>query len=218
MHTHGTPGISHTPDWAEPNAGGYNSAKHLIRNLSGQMHRTMSPYATPSTQKRHLPEQISSAGTLPLNSDGLDPPSSVIAAPPTTSRIELMNHGSNNHSSPVTYAKVRQHGQPGQAAPSGSVVNEYRNFSGISAISGASTIDAPQEVDPAQDRQSEAAKSGMPTLSQISSASHSVFDTSQLHRHPRDDMRDVYPNAGFRPQEGAFGTPAPLPPRDSGLS
>ena len=204
MHTHGTPGISHTPDWAEPSAGGYTSAKHLIRNLSGQMHRTASPYATPLTQKRPLAEHSSSAGTLPLNSDGPEPPSSVIAAPPTTGRIELVNQGSNNQTSPITHPKVRQPG------PSGQVVNDFRNISGIS---GASTIDAPQE---AEERQGEVAK-GIPALTHMSSASHSVFDTSQLHRHPRDEMREVYPNAGFRPQEGAFGTPAPLGPRDGGL-
>lgn len=211
IHTHGTPGISHTPDWAEPNPGGYNSAKHLIRNLSGQMHRTTSPYATPLTQKRPLAEHTASAGTLPLNSDGPEPPSSVNAAPPTTGGIELMNQGNSNQTSPVTFPKVRQ---PGQGAQPGPVVNDFRNISGISAISGASTIDAPQEPEPTQERQSEAAKAGLPALTHMSSASHTVFDTSQLHRHPRDEMREVYPNAGFRPQEGAFGTPAPLPPGD----
>lgn len=210
IHNHATLAINHTPDWAvEPSTGGHNTAKQLIRNLSGQAHRTASPYATPLTQKRPLAEHNSSGGTLPLSSDGPELPSSLLAAPPTMSRMGLMNQASSNQTSPVTFPKHRNLGHNGPE------LTGFRNISGFSAISGASTIDAPPEPDHPRDRQNEAAKAAMPNLTHVPSVSHTVFDTSQLHRHARDE-REVYPNAGFRPQEGAFGTPAPLPPRDSG--
>lgn len=199
LNSHGTLGIIHTPDWAE------SGTKHLIRNLSSQLQRTSSPYATPLTQRKSLGEPNSSAGTLPLNSDSHDPPSSIVAAPTTTGRIESMLQASSNQTSPVTYPKHRILGQYGPE------LTGFRNISGISAISGASTIDVPSDSEHQADRQSEATKASMPGLTHVSSASRTVFDTSQLHRHPRDE-REVYPNAGFRPQEGAFGTPAPLPP------
>lgn len=201
IHSHGTPGISHTPDWAEPNpTAGHSSAKHLIRNLSGIQRNANSPFATPVPQKRTLLELSSSQGTVPVNnSDGPEAPSSVLAAPPTTDRISLLQHGSSNLASPVMIAKHRQNGTE---------LTGFRNFSNISGISGASTIDAPQE--PEVDRERDVTKGTMPALMTIPSAPQQIFDTSQLHRHV-DERREVYSNPGFRPQEGAFGTPAPLP-------
>ena len=188
-------GAVYTEQWA--NTGNHRS--NLLRTLSGHVQRTMSPFATPMAQSRPLPEHQSSSGTLPMNSDGADPPSSVIAGPPTSSRMELINQASSNQTSPITLPKHRS--MFGDTGP---------RLTGFRDISGASTIDVPQERD-----QREVAKAGMPGLTQVPSASQSIFDTSQLHRHARDE-REVYANAGFRPTEGAFGTPAPLPPRDSG--
>ena len=37
IHQHGTPNLTHTPDWAEP---GPHPARNLIRNLNGQLHGT----------------------------------------------------------------------------------------------------------------------------------------------------------------------------------
>ena len=198
IHTHGTPGISHTPDWAEPSAGQHSSTRNLIRNLSGQIHRNSSPFATPVPQKRAQFEH-SSSGTVAINSDGPEGPSSILAAPPTTDRISLLHPGSSNQTSPVTVAKQRQNGTE---------LTGFRNISNISGISGVSTIDVPPE--PELEREREAAKPFLPEFTHQSSAPQQIFDTSQLHRQG-DDRREVYPSFGFRPQEGAFGTPAPLP-------
>ncbi|KAK3704347.1 Transcriptional regulatory protein [Vermiconidia calcicola] len=67
IHTHGsTPGISHTPDWAEPSAGTHHgpSTRNLIRNLSGQYLQNSSPLGTPIPAHRQVlgdavPERIS---------------------------------------------------------------------------------------------------------------------------------------------------------------
>ncbi|KAK3718579.1 Transcriptional regulatory protein [Vermiconidia calcicola] len=55
-HAHGsTPGISHTPDWAEPSAGTHHgpSTRNLIRNLSGQ-YLNSSPLGTPIPAHRQV--------------------------------------------------------------------------------------------------------------------------------------------------------------------
>lgn len=214
IHPHATPAISHTPEWAEPSTGGHSTAKHLIRNLSN-LQRTGSPYATPLTQKRQLGELGG------VHSDGIEAPSSVLAAPPTSNRMEV-GQGSSNQTSPITFPKQRQNGTELTG------FRNISNISGISGVSGASTIDAPQDQnqyeyrprepqpqpqhqDPttaATERRTEGRKP-LPELTHVSSASHTIFDTSQLHRHG-DERREVYQNVGFRPQEGAFGTPAPL--------
>lgn len=80
-------------------------------------------------------------------------------------------------------------------------------------MSGASTIDAP--LDSAEKERNDAGKT-LPALLSEMSAPQQVFETSQLHRHGQHDGgpgggREVYADLGFRPQEGAFGTPAPMP-------
>jgi hypothetical protein len=90
----------------------------------------------------------------------------------------------------------------------------FRNISNISAISGASTIDAPPELQENDPRQFAAdaapTKYPLPDLTHQSSAPQQIFETSQLHRHPMEEKREVYANPGFRPMEGEFGTPAPV--------
>ena len=152
-------------------------------------------------QKR-LAGELSSSGTVPMNSDPVEaPPSSVLAAPPMTERISLLHQqgGSSNQASPLSVPRHRQNGTE---------LTGFRNISGISGISGVSTIDAPLEAD--RDRDTGYKPSLLPTLTAQASAPHQIFDTSQLHRHPEEKL-EVYANAGFRPQQGDFGTPAPLP-------
>jgi hypothetical protein len=103
-------------------------------------------------------------------------------------------------------AKARQNGGE----------RELTGFRNISNISGASTIDAPDsaEKDPHPAARREVVLPGLPT---DTSAPLHPFDTSQLHRQPHGGngvkriIPDTYPNASFRPQDGAFGTPTPLP-------
>ncbi|KAK5127130.1 hypothetical protein LTR85_008490 [Meristemomyces frigidus] len=212
IHTHGTPNLTHTPDWAEP--GPHNSARNLIRNLSGQVHRTNSPFATPMPQKRTQPDK-SSSGTVAVNSDGAEPPSSVLAAPPTSDRMHHLHQASSNQVSPLVVNKYRQNGTE---------LTGFRNISNISGVSGASTIDAPPEsAEKEREREQQhqhryqhqpQPNKTLPALLSEISAPQRAFDTSQLHGHVQE-RREVYPNAGFRPQEGAFGTPAPLQARAS---
>ena len=135
-----------------------------------------------------------------MNSDPAEAPtSSVLAAPPTTDRISLLHQGRNSgQSSPIAVPKQLQNG------------TQLTGFRNISGISGVSTIDAPQEVETEREREHISKQAVLPALTAQSSAPQQVFETSQLHRYP-EERREVYPNAGFRPQEGAFGTPTPLP-------
>ncbi|KAF7186955.1 Transcriptional regulatory protein DEP1 [Pseudocercospora fuligena] len=188
---HGTPNLTHTPDWAaEPGIG----SKHIIRNLSGaSVQRTGSPYMTP--MQRRPPVDHSSSGTVAVNSDGPEPPSSLAAAPPTEGRTH--GHPGRDLASPLTVAKHRQNGA------------ELTGFRNISNISGASTIDAPDSAEKARD----GLRESLPGISKESSAPQHIFDTSQIHRLTGDvrKQHEVYANANFRPQEGAYGTPGPLP-------
>ena len=160
LHTLNTPNISHTPDWADqPFTGTGGATKHLIRNLSGQppgMQRTGSPYATPLPQKR-TPMDFSSSGTVAMgNSDGPEnPPSSVLAAPPTSQRISLLNDqpstsggGNGPQTSPLTVPKHRHAHQPSNGRPSPAAPDRERELTGFRNISN-STIDAPSSSDPA---------------------------------------------------------------------
>lgn len=190
---HAMTSISHTPDWAaEP---GPQIPKHLVRNLSGSVQRNGSPFATPMPQRNSAIEHTSS-GTVPTNSDPVEPPSSVIAAPPTSDRNR--GHFGREQASPLVVAKHRQNGAE----------RELTGFRNISNISGASTIDAlPDSAE--KERQSVVETvSGIP---KEASAPHHIFDANQFHRHDPKKQQDVYAHAGFRPQEGAFGTPTPLP-------
>ena len=207
--SHGTPGpggLTHANDWMDapqPNT----SAKQLIRNLSGRdlggqlgVQRTGSPFATPIPQRR-AQQEYSSGGTVTVgNSDPADLPSSVLAAPPTTDRLQQHHQPLSQHSSPLLVMKQRVNGQ----TPSGQrELTGFRNISNISGISGASTIDAPLPGS------AEKQEHRLPGLRTEASAPQQRFDTSQIHRHP-DERKELHANPGFRPSEGAFGTPAPL--------
>ncbi len=209
-HPHGsgtaTPGISHTPDWAaEPST----TARHMLHNLY-QRNQLSSPLATPA-------RQLGGGEGL----EGL--PSSVLAHPPTAStsaadRMNLLAQLSRTHGGD----RDPPSSSPLIAVPKsrldGGELTGFRNFSGISAISGASTIDAPLGAANEQDgrshhgrRHDEGPKHPLPHLLSQPSAPQQAFDTSQLHRYPGEGARDVHPTAGFRPKDGAFGTPTPGP-------
>ena len=197
IQNHGTPNLTHTPDWAEPAA--HNSNKHIIRNLSGAMPRDGSPYTTPIPQRQAALEH-SSAGTVAVNSDSVELPSSFPAGRAMSAQI---NHGgpepANHDTSPITISKHRYNGAP--------------QFTGFRTISGASTIDAPP--DSAEKDNAPINRHfhpGMPL--ETPTPQQYAFHASHIHRptstdHDRDS--GAYPNPAFRPVEGTFGTPAPLP-------
>ncbi|KAK0925056.1 Transcriptional regulatory protein [Friedmanniomyces endolithicus] len=178
----GTPNLTHTPDWVDRPGNHGSSARNLIRNLSGSgglnhtrdhgpghshlPSRTGTPVATPLPQKRaglpQLPaEHLSSSGTVALGSDGVEVPSSVLAAPPTGERVLGSAHDHHHQQqqqqlgggTPLLVGKVRGevngHGGGGGVGGSGDgterevSASSLRNISGVSALSGASTIDAP---------------------------------------------------------------------------
>nr|POF26213.1 transcriptional regulatory protein dep1 [Quercus suber] len=188
IHNYGTPGLTHTPDWAEPQ----NSSKNLLRNLNGHMNPAVSPYTTPLPQKRAPPEHFSSAGTVVVDSDGQEPPSSVIAAPPTTDRVQQPTNGDVFASSPLQVIKQRQqHPQHiGHELPS------FRNASNMSGVTGAGIHDAPQDHE--LDRQE--------TQHQYAPKDIPGFDTVRR----TGEGREAYPQGMFRPVDG-FGTSMPLP-------
>ncbi|SMQ46632.1 unnamed protein product [Zymoseptoria tritici ST99CH_1A5] len=190
---HGPPGLTHTPDWAsEPGA---HTAKQLMRSLNGTATNAHSPYATPNPQRR-LPEH-SSAGTIPANSDPVDAPSSVVAAPPTTDRVHYPHmyvpRDLATMPSPIPVTKQRQNGAE----------RELTGFRNISNISGASTIDAPP--DSAEKERGTMKRSAMPGMSKDPSGPHYQFG------HGSMKVNDTYPASAFRPQTGQFGSHTQLP-------
>lgn len=128
---------------------------------------------------------------------------------------------SSNQASPLVVHKYRQQRQQHNGT-SGGAAPELTGLRNISNISGASTIDAPPSTmaadSPAAEKLALMAAAGreyqhqQPMKTRLpaallaeASAPQQVFDTSQLHRHGGDGGA-----GGFRAQEGAFGTPAPL--------
>ena len=209
-----TPGISHTPDWAEPNltGSGAGSAKHLMRNLSG--------FATPVPLPKRAPQlEHSSSGTVVVNSDGLEPevPSSVLAQPSTSTGERILSslqHG-NQMSSPLTgVMKLRQQ------QSSGPELTGFRNVSGISGISGVSTIDAPLQASDPADAQERWDSGPAETSAHQRHQQRPPFASGQhghgdAGRRDREREREAFPIVGgFRPQvgAGAFGTPVPGAP------
>ncbi|KAK0815581.1 Transcriptional regulatory protein [Friedmanniomyces endolithicus] len=267
----GTPNLTHTPDWVDRPGNHGSSARNLIRNLSGsgglnhtldqgpgQSHlpsRTGTPFATPLPQKRvglpQLPaEHLSSSGTVALGSDGVEVPSSVLAAPPTGERVLGSAHYHHHQQqqqqlggeTPLLVGKVRGgvngHGGGGGVGGSGGgterevSASSLRNISGVSAISGASTIDAPLLPAEAEDSSAAVEKVGQRGALPLYERGRG-FETNPLlfeeqrqqqYRHHRDDGRTRdgerdgdsdgarYANArhvGFgRGQEAAFETVA----------
>ncbi|GAB7357029.1 hypothetical protein MBLNU459_g7855t1 [Dothideomycetes sp. NU459] len=180
-------------------------AVNLLRHESSQGHRTNSPFTPLHAQKRfdyHQTNGLGSSDTIGIPSD---PPSSVVAAPPTTDRMYL--GASRDDGSPVDSLKVR-------AATSNPVGNreDKRNFSGVSS---ASTIETPS--DPAEQDRPQYQFAGIPPNSAYSvdlpGGPHHVYVTSALHAHNskgEERKADMYDNASFRPQLGAFGNQMPL--------
>ncbi|KAM0718889.1 hypothetical protein Q7P37_005961 [Cladosporium fusiforme] len=164
---HGTPNLTHTPDWVDQPTG----ARHIMRNLAGPGQRTGSPFATPVSGKR--------AG---FANEGMDGPSPALAAPPTLSRVP--GHGIST-GSPLQVGKQRQI----NGTPANTGERELTGFRNISNISGTSTIDAPlsaekiqQEADrtPSNDK---GMSRHLPGLDNEGHAPHQALDTSQMHRH-----------------------------------
>jgi hypothetical protein len=223
FHTHhGTLNLTHTPDWAEPGIGSHASAaRSLIRNLSSQnLHavRTGSPFMTPLPQKRGPPpqgDQNSSAGTVAISSDPLEPPSSVAPAPPTVERLQQLQQSGGFQGSPLVVHKQRQRNGGGVPERERELTG-FRNVSNISAVSGASTIDAtPDSAERAKGQLPTAGSEGQSlpaVLRQEISAPQQVFHANPLHHHAHGEERSREAPAaiGFRPQQGPFGTPTPL--------
>lgn len=200
---HGTPNLTHTPDWqngGERDAA--HSARNIIRNISS---RNGSPYATPNPQRR-IPAEHSSAGTVPANSDPADAPPSSIGPPSERAAMHYFPpRDATAMGSPLVVPKARQNGGE----------RELTGFRNISNISGASTISiAPDSAE--KDPDAAARRDAPPGLSNEVSAPLQAFDTSQMHRQPlsgngvKRNMPDTYPSTSFRPHDGAFGTPTPL--------
>ncbi|KAK5132767.1 hypothetical protein LTR08_008652 [Meristemomyces frigidus] len=206
IHTHGTPNLTHTPDWAEP--GPHSSARNVIRNISGQIpvggSANRSPFMTPMPQKQRAPVEHSSSGTVAVGSDGVEMPSSVLAAPPTADRMHFVQQQGvgSGQVSPLMVNKYRQNGTE---------LTGYRNMSGMS---GASTIDAPlgsaeKGAGGREQYQLQTGNKSLPALLSEISAPRQMFDAGQMHRHG-EERREKYPGAGYRLREGVFGTPAPM--------
>lgn len=225
MQVHGTPGISHTPDWAEPTPSVHahsGPSKQIMRNLSGQMpgQRHSSPFATPVPQQKHVPPAYEHPSSDAANTFGENEPpvpSSVVAQPPSTVDRSAFRHyegqdhqgGSSLQTSPITFPKPRENG----AAPLTTTTTDLPGFRNISGISGVSTIDAPETLEDAVPQEKPPLSSLLPAplTSEESTGGQQIFETSQLHRHAEGDKRDVYASSRLiRPPEGAFGTPAPL--------
>lgn len=175
------------------------STINMLRQESAQGQRTASPFTTPlHAQKRsdYQANGLSSSDTIGIHSD---PPSSVLAAPPNIDRAYL--GASREDGSPIDSLKVR-------VATSNPVATreDKRNFSGLSS---ASTIETPS--DPAEQDRPQYQFAGIPHPSAYSAeitAPQQAFGTSAMHPHNNkgeERKPDMYDNANFRPQLGAFG-------------
>lgn len=131
----------------------------------------MSPYATPMPQRR-APLEHSSAGTVPANSDSVDPPSSGLAAGFSNADGAMQRQTDKDVASPLIVAKHRQNGE------------QLTGFRNISNISGASTIDAPGSAEKEQ-----GTTAFDPGAVKEHSGIHHPFDTSQLQRQVAEVRR-----------------------------
>ncbi|GAB7365141.1 hypothetical protein MBLNU230_g6229t1 [Neophaeotheca triangularis] len=213
---HGTPNLTHTPDWAEPQA----SAKHLMRNISGGMGRTSarnngSPFQTPVPNKRM--EMAAS--------DGPEPPSSVLAVPPGGDRAL---HNQNNSSaqvsrqgSPLQVSKRRQPHQPTDQQPQGHSLqtqqqqHQHHNSShhesrNISNISGTSTIDAPL------DQSNPPSSETRPSHAHDHDHGHRANPHHHHHHHHHQNQNQSHsPNTPFPKIPLPTESSAPLQPFDT---
>lgn len=157
---------------------------------------------TPLPHKRPQQNERSSSGTVTAASDGVELPSSIAAAPPTSDRMQNIQGGSSNQTSPLVVNKYRQNG---------SELTGFRNISNVSGISGASTIDAPPDSAEKKREEQSWAHKFMPGLSSENPKPQpGVFGMSQLHLHGNEHRGERNATVGFRAQEGAYGTPTPL--------
>ena len=157
----------------------------MPRPVQGQLGPSpfSTPMGAPQRNTDHDPNVPGSNETLGIPSD---PPSSVMAAPPTTDRSLFMPMERSHDGSPTSYVKRI----PGQR----------RDFSGLSSTS---TIDAPADQANFGDIQ-------MPALPANNLAPNQAFATSAIHAQ-HGDMRkpEVYEHPDYR-RAGGFGTPGPL--------
>lgn len=157
-----------------------------------------SPFATPMLGgHRRLGNDTDGLGSSDALGMPSEPPSSVIPAPPTQDRIQLIDRTEDE--SPTAQAK---------RAAGPHRVDGKRDFSGKSS---ASTIDVTS--DPAVETDhAYSASTLQPQSSARPSASHTAFATSALHgQHVEERRPDLYDAAAeFRAKMGGFGTPLPL--------
>lgn len=208
---HGTPNLTHTPDWAQP--GATATAKHMARTVS-----------TPA-----FPRREPSADQQPTGTNNQPPGSDPPDRSPVERRAPGLNGGSafyREPTSPLAVTKQRVGDRDRERELTG-----FRNFSNIS---GTSTIDAPDSAEKDKDRA--AAISG--ALSNQPSQPMLASSPTQPHLHHHHQAQpgasrfgaaetngasakaaspasatasSTYSHPGsFRPREGAFGTPAPL--------
>lgn len=204
----GTPNISHTPDWAEPAGGFRKSGSALAMNHRGLSPAPdkgrSSPLATPLPSGARRESKIGSHNA----SDG--------AA-----------HGGGKEgdaSSSSSPLQVRNHMYSARAPDN----DGWRN------VSGTSTIDAPL-AEPSNERDMPGAepmgpakrenprgdgdskRADMPLFAMGQNASGHLYDPNHLRGHlaatpgQAGERTEMYRTPGFRPLEGAFGTPTPGP-------
>lgn len=204
---HTTPNLKHTADWAEPRPQTFSQTVMPPVKSNGveATHISENPFTTPMAQRRVAAMESSSSSTVPANSDPVEPPSSVVAAPPTIDRIRLGRQPPRDAGSPLAIAKQRQ-------TPS-----EFPGWRNASNASGTSTIDAgPDSAEKARlgPRADVAHPDEGPHdnyTSGVQHQPHPLFDIAQLHRADRVPPHDLHTSAGFRPQESPFHAPAAPP-------
>lgn len=180
IQQHGTPNLTHTPDWADLPG----QTRNVTRNAGNpNQHSTTDSFTTPAAQRTALLETPNSEA-VPLSSDGHVPSSSMQPVPPSSNRSLQYRGGSIEQASPINPPKQRH---------TTSDVGNFRNFSNLSRVSGASTIDAPSESDRERDLQD-----------------YTPLASKTLSQHPPNMTKESLGTVGSQGKEGAFGTPAPL--------
>lgn len=219
MQVHGTPGISHTPDWAEPTPVVHNSAanKPFARNINGQSQtqnpgqRYSSPsFATPVPQQKNGPPSLqqqnlsSGAANFGMNSDRIvrenesdsAVPSSVIAQPPSTiaDRTAFLHHydgGQDQGGSSSLQTSPITFPKPRENGIGASAAAAATELPGFRNISGVSGVST-IDAPPEGDDNTQ------------NKTSASLLPSAPLSEDESPATRFI------RPPEGAFGTPAPL--------
>lgn len=178
---------SRTPSAFGSHPVGLQSSAAVTMARLGHGQVAASPFSTPmGAPIRNADQEPNVPGSNETLGIPSDPPSSAMAAPPTSDRLPMTQMERNQDGSPTAYVKR----VPGQR----------RDFSGLSSTS---TIDAPGE-------QSMSGDVHMPPLPVDSSAPNQAFATSAIHAQHGDDRKpEVYEHTDYR-RAGGFGTPGPL--------